>query len=149
MFANPGDPKMKKTVFLSLLLLALTGCGKEQAPAPAPEKRPVTLELHGDARVDDYFWLRERENPDVIAYLEAENAYTEKTLQPFKGLQGVLFDEMKARLRQDDESAPYKRGDYFYYFRYVEGSEYPIYARKKGYSRCTGADPARCEQAGR
>ncbi len=123
---------MKKTVFLSFLLLALTGCGKEQATTPAPEKRPVTLELHGDARVDDYYWLRERENPEVIAYLEAENAHTEKTLEPFKGLQSVLFEEMKARLRQDDESAPYKRGDYFYYSRYAEGGEYPIYARKKG-----------------
>ncbi len=129
---NPGDLKMKKTVFLSLLLLALSGCGQDEPAAPAPEKRPVTLELHGDARVDDYYWLRERENPEVIAYLEAENAYTKKTLEPFKGLQGVLFDEMKARMRQDDESAPYQRGDYFYYFRYVEGSEYPIYARKKG-----------------
>jgi hypothetical protein len=71
-----------------------------------PQKRPVTLELHGDARVDDYYWLRERENPDVIAYLEAEDAYTEEMLEPFMGLQDVLYDEMKARLRQDEESAP-------------------------------------------
>ena len=123
----------KNPVHLLLLCLALVAaCTQDQPSAPSPAKRPVTLELHGDTRVDDYFWLRERDNPDVVAYLEAENAYTEKMLEPFKGLQGVLNDEMKARLRQDDESAPYRRGEYFYYYRYVEGSEYPIYARRKG-----------------
>ena len=97
-----------------------------------PEKKPARLELHDDVRIDNYFWLRERENPEVIAYLDAENAYTEKMMAPMKGLQKTLFDEIKSRIKEDDESAPYKRGDYFYYRRYVKGSEYPIYARKKG-----------------
>ena len=123
---------MKKLAFLPLLAIGLAGCTSDQPTEPSAEKRPVELELHGDVRVDDYYWLRERENPEVIAYLEAENAYMEKALEPFMGLQKVLYDEMKSRIRQDDESAPYRRGDYFYYYRYVEGEEYPIYARKKG-----------------
>ena len=125
---------MKNILQLSILVVTLVACSGEKpsSPTPAPEKRPVTLELHGDSRVDNYFWLRERENPEVIAYLEADNAYTEEALSPYKGLQDVLVDEMKARMKQDEESAPYKRGDYFYYVRYVEGSEYPIYARKEG-----------------
>ena len=125
---------MKNILQLSILVVTLVACSGEKpsSPTPAPEKRPVTLELHGDSRVDNYFWLRERENPEVIAYLEAENAYTEEALSPYKGLQDGLVDEMKARMKQDEESAPYKRGDYFYYVRYVEDSEYPIYARKEG-----------------
>ena len=126
---------MKNRTQLLILVITLTACSSENtsspASAPSAPKRPVTLETHGDSRVDDYFWLRERENPEVIAYLEAENAYTDQVLAPYKGLQGVLTDEMKARIQPDEESAPYKRGDYFYYVRYVEGSEYPIYARKK------------------
>ena len=97
-----------------------------------PEKKPTRLEQHGDIRVDNYFWLRERENPDVIAYLNAENAYTEKMMAPMKGLQGILFEEIKGRIKEDDQSAPVKRGDYYYYQRYVKGMEYPIYVRKKG-----------------
>ncbi len=127
---------MKNLSRLLILVITLTACSSEKtsspAAAPAPAKRPVTLEIHGDSRVDDYFWLRERENPEVIAYLEAENAYTDQLLAPYKGLQSTLIDEMKARIQPDEASAPYKRGDYFYYVRYVEGSEYPIYARKKG-----------------
>jgi len=97
-----------------------------------PEKNPVSFELFGDVRVDNYFWLKERDNPDVIAYLEAENAYTKKMMAPMVGIQKVLFDEIKSRIKEDDQSAPYKRGDYYYYYRFVEGKEYPIYARKKG-----------------
>jgi len=124
---------MKNLVQFLILAFALVACTSEETeiPAPAAEKRPVTLELHGDSRVDDYYWLRERENPEVISYLEAENAHTEEALSPFEGLQSVLFDEIKSRIKQDDESAPYRIGEYFYYIRYEEGSEYPIYARKK------------------
>ena len=97
-----------------------------------PEKKPVRLELHGDVRIDNYYWLRERDNPDVIAYLEAENARTEETMAPLEGLKKTLFEEIKSRIVADEQSAPYKRGEYFYYYRYVEGGDYPIYARKKG-----------------
>lgn len=125
---------MKKLVLLVVLASVLLACSsKEEATlTPVAQKRPVTLELHGDSRVDDYYWLRDRENPEVISYLEAENAYTEQMLSPFKGLQDILFDEMKSRIKQEDESAPYRLGGYFYYVRYEEGNEYPIYARRKG-----------------
>jgi oligopeptidase B len=115
-----------------LVAVLVTACAEEQSGAPMPESKPTRLELHGDVRIDNYFWLKERENPDVIAYLDAENAYTEKVMAPMQGMQELLFDEIKSRIKEDDESAPYKRGDYFYYYRYLEGSEYPIYARKKG-----------------
>lgn len=123
---------MTKTFSILLMTLLITGCAGDKTDAPAPAKKPVRLERHGDVRTDDYYWLRERENPEVIAYLEAENAYTADKLKPTKGLQKILFDEIKGRSKQDDQSAPFKQDDYFYYTRYVTGSEYPIYARKKG-----------------
>jgi oligopeptidase B len=125
---------MKNPILISLLAFVLMACSNEETTtsSPSAQKRAVTLELHGDSRVDDYYWLRERENPEVIAYLEAENAHTDTTLEPFSGLQSILFDEMKSRIKQDDQSAPYRKGDYFYYVRYEKGKEYPIYARKKG-----------------
>lgn len=96
------------------------------------EKKPKRLEIHGDVRIDDYFWLNERENPDVIAYLEAENAYADDVMAPLEGLRRTLFEELKSRIKQVDESVPYRDGDYFYYYRYEQGREYPIYCRKKG-----------------
>ncbi|NOX69391.1 MAG: S9 family peptidase [Gammaproteobacteria bacterium] len=126
---------MNKSLSIALLalLLSLTACARKNSiGAPMPEKTPTRLEQHGDVRIDNYFWMRERENPDVIAYLNAENAYTEKMMAPMKGLQGILFDEIKGRIKEDDQSAPVKRGDFFYYQRYVKGMEYPIYVRKKG-----------------
>jgi len=123
---------MTKLMPLLLVAVLVAACAEEQSGAPMPERKPARLELHGDVRIDNYFWLKERDNPDVIAYLDAENAYTEKMMAPMHGMQELLFDEIKSRIKEDDESAPYKRGDYFYYYRFVEGSEYPIYARKKG-----------------
>ena len=104
-------------------------------PMPAPPMAtimPVELEKHGHVRVDNYFWLKERDNPEVIAYLEAENAYTEAAMAHTADLREALFEEIKGRIKQDDASVPYKRGDFFYYRRYEEGKEYPIYCRKKG-----------------
>ena len=123
---------MKKLIRVLLVAALVTACAEEYSGAPMPEKKPTRLELHGDVRVDNYFWLKQRDDPDVIAYLNAENSYTEKMMAPMQGMQDILFDEIKSRIKEDDESAPYKRGDYFYYYRYIEGSEYPIYARKKG-----------------
>jgi oligopeptidase B len=117
-----------------LASLALGGCGTEPntANAPLAARKPTTLELHGDRRIDNYYWLRERDNPEVIAYLEAENAFTEVAMKPFSGLKNVLVQEIKARMQPDESTVPYRRGDYFYYSRYEAGNDYPIYARRKG-----------------
>jgi oligopeptidase B len=96
------------------------------------KKTPKRLEKHGHVRVDDYYWLRERDNPKVIAYLNEENEYGERAMAHAKGLEDKLFEEIKARFKQTDISVPYRRDDYFYYTRYEEGKEYPIYARKRG-----------------
>ena len=88
--------------------------------------------MHGDRRVDDYGWLREKTSPDVISYLEAENAYADAFMKPTEELQKKLYDEMLARIKQTDVNVPYRMGDYFYYTRTEQGKQYPIYARKKG-----------------
>jgi oligopeptidase B len=95
-------------------------------------KIPTPLEKHGHVRIDNYHWLRERDNPEVLAYLKAENEYAEKELAHTKALEEKLFGEIKARFKQNDMSVPYKRDGYYYYTRYEEGKEYPIYARKQG-----------------
>ena len=99
---------------------------------PAAGKIPYSLEKHGDVRVDDYYWMRDRKDPKVIKYLKDENVYTDGVLKHNEALQSRLFDEMKARIKEDDSSVPFKYGDYYYYKRYEKGFEYPIYARKKG-----------------
>lgn len=94
-------------------------------------KIPTRLEKDGHTRVDDYYWLRERDNPEVLAYLEAENERAEKELSHVKLLEDKLFQEIKARIKQTEMSVPYRRDDYYYYTRFEEGKEYPIYARKR------------------
>ncbi len=98
---------------------------------PKAEKRPVELVEHGHKRIDDYFWLNERENPEVLSYLSAENNYTEEMMRHTETLQEKLYREMIGRIKQQDESVPYKDNGYFYYTRYEHGKEYPIYCRKK------------------
>lgn len=98
--------------------------------APVAAERPHILEAHGDARTDNYYWLRDRENPEVIAYLEDENAYTEAVTAHTKALQESLFEEIKGRIKEDDASVPYLQDGYWYYTRYEEGLSYPIYCRK-------------------
>lgn len=103
----------------------------EVVQPPVARVVPTRLEKHGHVRVDDYYWLKEREDPDVIAYLQEENAYTEAVLADTEELQNALFEEIKGRIKQTDLSVPYRRGDFFYYSRTVDGKEYPIYARKR------------------
>lgn len=100
-------------------------------PAPRATQRPHEIITHGHMRIDKYYWLNERENPEVIAYLDAENDYLEKVMAPVKDLREELFTEMKGRIKEDDESVPYKEGSYLYYTRFVSGGEYPVYCRKK------------------
>lgn len=103
-----------------------------KAIPPVAEKKPEEIAVHGDTRVDDYYWLRERANPDVIAYLEAENAYTEAMMAHTEQLQENLYQEMVGRIQETDETAPVPVGDYYYYSRTEEGKQYSIYCRKKG-----------------
>jgi len=100
--------------------------------APVAKRIPHRLEKHGDTRIDDYYWLNDRENPEVIAYLKEENAYYESETAHTKELQQRLFEEMKARIKEDDASVPYFYNGYWYMTRFEIGKDYPIYARKKG-----------------
>ena len=118
-------------ILSGVLMSLLVGCTTDIIP-PRAQKIPHKMSLHGHERTDDYYWLRERENAHVVSYLKAENSYREKVMAPFKSLQTALFDEMKARIKQDDSTVPARLGDYWYYTRFEEGHEYPLYCRKKG-----------------
>ena len=98
---------------------------------PKAKKIPKELKIHGDTRIDNYYWLNDREDKEVIKYLKAENAYKKKVLKPTEKLQKKLFKEIVGRIKQTDMSVPYKKDGYYYYTRYEEGKEYPIHARKK------------------
>ena len=102
------------------------------ATPPVAKKIPKTLEMFGDKRVDDYFWLREKSDAAVIDYLKAENAYTQTVLGPMKGFQGTLYKDMLSRIKETDENVPYQKGAYFYYSRTEAGKQYSIYCRKPG-----------------
>ncbi len=124
-------------VFVWVLIFLGSFCTTEKRAEDMPlppiaEKIPKELTIHGDTRVDNYYWLNERENPKVVAYLEAENAYKDAVLKHTAEFQENLFDEMVGRIKQTDMSVPYKTRDFFYYTRYEEGREYPVYCRKRG-----------------
>ncbi len=99
---------------------------------PTAARKPHRLEQHGHERIDDYYWLKERESPEVLEYLERENAYVEAQMADTEALQEELFEEMKGRIEPDESSVPYELDGFFYYSRYEEGGEYPIYCRKQG-----------------
>lgn len=146
---------MKKSLLL-LTLASLLGCQQEEAekttattppttPAteetvmtdhqpPVAEKRPHVFEIHGDERIDNYHWLRDdtREDPDVLAYLNAENEYTRQQMADQEPFTDRIYNEIIGRIVQNDESVPYQIDDFWYYSKYTEGQEYPIYARRPG-----------------
>jgi len=99
---------------------------------PVPKIITKILEKLSDIRTDNYFWLNDRENPEVIDYLNQENAYYQEMTAHTKALQGELFEEMKSRIKEDDESVPYFYNGYYYISRFETGKDYPIYSRKKG-----------------
>ncbi len=140
---------MQRHLVYAVILLFATACSSDNEPyqasasnddvmttslesPPVAEKKPFELEKHGDVRIDEYYWLRERENPEVISYLEAENAYTEGVMSHTEELQEALFEEIKGRIKQDDSSVPFFRDGYWYYTRYEDGKDYPIHCRKAG-----------------
>jgi len=102
------------------------------ATPPVAKQVPRETTLHGDTRVDNYYWLREKSNPEVISYLQAENAYTDAVMKPTEEFQAALYKEMLGRIKQTDLSVPYKLGDYWYYTRTEKGKQYTIHCRKLG-----------------
>lgn len=130
----------KQCVFLSAIVLLLSfigsGCSRinkqeKIIKPPVAEKIKKELTIHGDTRIDNYYWLNERENPKVIEYLKAENEYKETVMKHTETLQENLYNEIVGRIKQTDMSVPFKTEGYYYYSRFEEGKEYPVYCRKK------------------
>lgn len=99
---------------------------------PKPEKVPTQLAKHGDIRVDEYFWLRERENPNVVEYLKKENEYTQDVMKPAQELEKKIFLELKSRVKEDESTVPVKDGNYYYAARFEVGQQYPLHVRRLG-----------------
>ncbi|HZW37748.1 MAG TPA: prolyl oligopeptidase family serine peptidase, partial [Ignavibacteriaceae bacterium] len=124
--------KINKLILILIGIMFLNNQGLSQdIKPPVAKKIPKELKIHNQIRTDNYYWLNQREDPEVISYLNAENEYTEKVLKKTEPLQEKLYNEMISRIKQNDESVPYKRNGYFYYTRFEEGKDYPIYCRKK------------------
>jgi oligopeptidase B len=132
---------MKHRVALLFLILSISTItftkvmaqdGNSSMMQPPPtEKKPKITEINGDRLVDNYFWLREKTSPAVIAHLEAENAYAAAVMKPTEPLQEKLYTEILSHIKQTDANVPYRWGQYFYYTRTEEGKQYPIYCRTK------------------
>ena len=119
---------------VSYTTLTLEAADTPSAPPvpPVAKKVPKATEINGHKLVDNYFWLRDKKNPEVKAYLDAENTYTEAVMKPTEALQKRLYDELLSRIKETDVDVPYKYGDYFYYSRTETGKQYPIRCRRKG-----------------
>ncbi len=104
-----------------------------KASPPTAPKSPHILSCHGDERTDNYFWMRDRNDPKLIAYLEAENAYTALMMRDTEDLQASLYDEMLARVQETEIYVPYRQGDFYYYWRAEAGKNYNVFCRKRGY----------------
>src|SRR5688572_20313151 len=124
-------PRLLLAMLLPLSASLATSAAESLSP-PVAAKKPKAMTKFGDRRVDDYFWLREKDNPEVIAYLDAENRHTQAAMKPLEGFREKLYKEMLARIQETDESVPYRKDGYWYYQREVEGLQYPIYCRRKG-----------------
>src|SRR2546422_9674403 len=123
---------MRIRVCLGLaLLLPLARFAGAQSP-PVARVLPKVDTLHGEVREDDYFWLREKKNPEVVAYLEAENAYTAGAMKHTEALQEQLYREMLGRIKETDLTVPYRNNGFWYYSRTEQGKSYPIYCRRQG-----------------
>lgn len=141
---HPFSNSILLVFFASIFLQCKNDTGMNKAPAeslmyskmdivpPSCEKKPKELSIHGDTRLDDYYWLNDRENPEVVSYLEEENNYLDRVMSHLDGFRENLYEEIIGRIKQDDESVPYFKNGYWYYTKYEKGKEYAIYCRKKG-----------------
>ena len=124
-------PKVRSAMVVLAAVLAVS-CAQPAPKPPVAKQVPHPIEAHGDVRVDEYYWLRERSEPEVLAYLEAENAYTDTMLAGTATLRDELFQELKSRVQPDDSTVPALSRGYYYFERFDEGLEYPIYCRRSG-----------------
>jgi oligopeptidase B len=127
-------PLLRRLQLAILLLAAAIAFSAADSTLPAPpvaKKVPHITEVNGHKMVDNYFWLRDKPNPEVRAYLEAENAYTDAVMKPTESFQAKLYNEMLSRIKETDVDVPYREGDYFYYSRVEAGKQYPIRCRRK------------------
>lgn len=125
---------LTQSTVLTLLFFTMISCSNpssDKASPPDAEKIKKELTIHDHTRIDQYYWMNQRDNPEVIRYIEQENDYLGKVMGKTERLQQELFDEMKGRIKEDESSAPFLRNGYYYYTRYEEGEEYPYYCRKK------------------
>ena len=121
------------TKYYILFITILFSCDmKNKLREPIAEKIEKKLSIHGDTRIDEYYWLNQRDDKNVINYLNAENTYRDEYMQDYKNLEEELFLEIKSRIKEDDSSVPYLDNGYYYYTRYEKDKQYPIYCRKKG-----------------
>jgi len=125
----------KLKAFLPIAVITLAACNSTEQntmlQAPKAEKIPFEITTHGQTRVDNYYWMNQREDQKVIDFLNAENSYLEASMAHTKTFQESLFEELKGRIKEDDESVPTFRNGYFYYTKYEKGGEYPIVCRKQ------------------
>lgn len=122
---------MGKILYAIAAAFLIAGCSTGPKP-PEAEIIPKELVSNGHTRTDNYFWLNERDNPKVIEYLKAENEYAAQAMKGTEALQDKIFKEIVGRIKQNDESLPYKENGYYYYTKFIQGKEYPVYCRKKG-----------------
>jgi oligopeptidase B len=131
---------MKSTIGAVFAVLALTpemthsiaGAADAMTAPPVARRVPTETALHGEKRIDDYAWLRDKSNPEVKTYLDAENAWADEVMKPSAALRETLYKEMLARIKETDMRVPWRKGGYFYYSRTEQGRQYPIYCRRKG-----------------
>ena len=137
-------PLLIRLLFLLIFSSPLAAIEDSYLKAPVAPKVPYTIKQHEQTRIDEYHWLRDEnwkkivageldfKNPDILAYLNAENAYKEAHMESTRGVQEVLYQEILSRIKEDYQSWPVKKGDYFYYYREEKGKNYPIYCRREG-----------------
>src|SRR3954469_24785711 len=134
---------MKRTLLVALVLAA---CAQQQPKPAVPEQRPPIAKkepkdvtVHGDKRIDDYFWLRDKGTPEVEQYLNAEAAYADAMMEKTRPLQQKLYDEMLSRVQETDSTAPWRKDGFYYYSRTEKGLQYPILCRKAASGRSADA----------
>ena len=123
---------MKKyLIIITIIILHSCDMKKNEIVEPKAKKIDKVLKIHDHERTDEFYWLNERDNPEVIEYLNEENNYRDYYMKDYQGLENELFEEIKSRIKEDDSSVPYSENGYYYYTRYEKGKQYPIYCRKK------------------